>query len=106
MTVLFLDWEKTGCQYTTDIKINVKRETNYSFKYAVFKLLLMSSLHLNRAFTLQQVYTVRTKHQPCKESLRKEPQTLYFSPWTVIPFIMEDKNDFSATFTGERKDHD
>lgn len=80
MTVFFLDSEKIGFQYTIDIKINVKRKTKDFFKYAVFKLLLMSLLHLNRAFTLQQVYTVRTKHQPCKKRLWKELQTWYFSP--------------------------
>jgi len=54
----------------------------------------MSSLRLNRAFTLQQVYTGRTKPQPCKESLWKKPQTRSFSPWTIIPFVMENKMTF------------
>lgn len=54
----------------------------------------MSSLHLNKAFTLHRVYTVGTKHQPSKGSPWKELQTLYFSPWTVIPFIMGYKMTF------------
>lgn len=105
MKILFLDLEKTGYQCTADIKINVKRKTKDSFKYTVFKLLLTSLLCLNGTFTLQQACTVRNKHQPYKQSLWEEPQTRYFSLWTVMPVVMENKLTFLLHLQVKEKAH-